>query len=179
MELARSITYWCLVSGSSFFSRHISFNTEWTYFFSTFDRLTNICIDPENGIRYFPPLCELRVLKICSISLSLRRTVEVYWRSLVKMRDLLLYILFAMFVASVACMQMYMGVLSQHCVKIPNGFRGDEAWSNFVNDPGELRIALQFLFVWSNFVSFILSFFFYINSAIAVVNDFALCNVDS
>lgn len=75
-------------------------------------RLTCICVWPNEPIY----LCELRVLKICSISLNLRRTINIYWDSLVKMRDLLLYIVFTMFVVSVMCLITYQGQLSQRCV---------------------------------------------------------------
>lgn len=148
-------------------------NTNLSLFFISPNRLTNICINPENGIRYFPHLSELRVLKICSISLSLRRTVNVYWQSLMKMRDLLLYIVYAMIVVSVVCLQIYMGVLSQRCVKIPpNGLRGDNSWSNITNDPGELRIAITiFLLVFVKFrfyLSLDIFFSYYI--------DFFFCN---
>lgn len=99
-----------------------------------------MCINPQDAIYYSPVLCELRVLKICSLSLSLRRTVKIYWQSLVKMRDLLLYILFTMFVVAVLCVQMYQGLLTQRCVKEP---KNGEVWSSFTGNPGELRIALQ------------------------------------
>lgn len=78
-------------------------------------------MQPKEALYYGPVLCELRVLKICSVSLNLRRTINIYWDSLVKMRDLLLYIVFTMFVVAVLCMA-YQGSLSQRCV--PKNFIG-------------------------------------------------------
>lgn len=100
-------------------------------------RISAICIDPEKAVYGSPFLCELRVLKICSLSLSMRRTVLVYWRSLVKMRDLLLYILFAMIVISVMCLEMYMGVLTQKCVRKPLDVGNDEFWSTYTSNSGK------------------------------------------
>lgn len=102
-------------------------------------RITAICINPQEAIYGCPILCELRVLKICSISLSLRRTANVYWLSLLKMRDLLLYISFTMAVVAVMCLEMYMGVLSQRCVKMPLQARSDQGWSHFTKNQGKFH----------------------------------------
>ncbi|XP_055311841.1 sodium channel protein para-like [Sitodiplosis mosellana] len=92
-----------------------------------------MCMNPEKAIYECPTLCELRVLKICSLSLALRRTINIYWQSLLKMRSLFLYILFAMAVISVMCLQMYMGTLSQRCVKVPRDGRWHK-WSDFTGN---------------------------------------------
>ncbi|XP_031630611.1 sodium channel protein para-like [Contarinia nasturtii] len=96
--------------------------------------ISAICVNPEKAIYSCPSLCELRVLKLCSLSLSLRRTVNVYLESLLKMRDLLLYITFAIIVISIMCLEMYMGILSQHCVQTPLVVTSDYFWSTFTTN---------------------------------------------
>lgn len=146
-------------------------------------RITAICIDPEKAIYECPFLCELRVLKICSLSLSLRRTISIYWQSLVKMRDLLLYILFAIAVISVMCLEMYMGILSRRCVKIPLGVRSDAQWNDFTTNSGKLRIILQssnfFSSVFFSLVFIILSPVILFIHLFSMPLFFCLCNVDS
>lgn len=115
-------------------------------------RLIAICLNPQDAIYSSPVLSEFRVLKICSLSLSLRRALQVYWQSLLKMRDLLLYILFIIIVISVMCLQIYMGILLRNCVKVPVDVRSDEAWSSFTSNSGKLRITLQFY--WFRHISF-------------------------
>lgn len=85
-------------------------------------RIRSYYIQPNDALYYGPVLCELRVLKICSVSLNLRRTINIYWDSLVKMRDLLLYIVLTMFVVAVLSLTIYQGSLSQRCV--PKNFVG-------------------------------------------------------
>lgn len=141
-----------------------------------FIRITAICVDPEKAIYECPFLCELRVLKLCSLSLGLRRTINIYWQSLVKMRDLLLYILFAMVVISVICLEMYMGILGQRCVKIPRNVRSDAQWSDFTTDSGKLRMILQLVLSNFCFYYFVARFFslFFPPSFICIIHSFSM-----
>lgn len=100
--------------------------------------LCSIAIDPTKAIYGKPFLCELRALKIISNSLSLRCTFDRYWKSFLAMRDLLLYIIFILFIVSVICVHMYMGVLKQHCVKKPLSPMSASAWNEFTLNRGEL-----------------------------------------
>lgn len=99
-------------------------------------RLSAIAADPAKAIYGKPLLCELRVLKIVPNSLSLRRTFARYWKSFLDMRDLLLYIMFVMFIVAVLCVHMYMGVLQQHCVKKPLASMSVASWTEFTSNPG-------------------------------------------
>lgn len=99
--------------------------------------LVAICINPQDAIYGRPILVELRVLKIVSNSLCLRRTFQLYWKSLLALRDLLLYILYCMIIISVLCVQLYMGVLTQRCVKAPLTNLNDADWSSFTTDRGK------------------------------------------
>lgn len=139
--------------------------------------ITAICLDPQEAIFSSPVLSEFRILKICSLSLSLRRTWSIYWQSLVKMRDLLLFIFFTIFVISVMCLQLYMGILTQKCVKLPVGAKSDEVWSNFTSNSGKLRITLQFY--WFRHISFRLFGCHFVLFYIFFQSFICLRNIDS
>lgn len=95
-------------------------------------------MNPQRAIYGSPILHELRVLKIIPISIRLRQGVQIYWKSIVGMRDLLLYILYVMVVVAVFCLEMFMGTLTQHCVKKQLNPANDEIWSRFSNNSGML-----------------------------------------
>ncbi|KAJ6641281.1 Sodium channel protein PaFPC1 [Pseudolycoriella hygida] len=60
---------------------------------------------------------ELRILKIISYSLHLRQTIRLYWSSFKILRDLIIYMGLMLAILSTLFLQIYMGTLTQACVK--------------------------------------------------------------
>lgn len=65
-------------------------------------------------------LAELRILTIISYSLNLRKTIRLYWSSCKLLRDLIIYMGLMLAILSTFFLQIYMGLLTQACVKDGN-----------------------------------------------------------
>ena len=95
---------------------------------------------PSNDQFLFSPtLSELRVLKIASYAFDLRKTINLILESVVKLRDLLVFFVYVIFVFAVLGLQTYMGVLTQKCVKTPPISLGDwtdRIWDEFIRKEG-------------------------------------------